>query len=223
MRQLKVLNAVFLTIGLLTLGIGSWIAAGTLRLQRNGVAAEGHVIRLDRGSKGARFPVVEFQTQSGESVTFKSRSGSSPPSFRVGESVPVLYNPNDPQHASINTSWQLWGGAFIAVILGVVFTSIPGAVVLADWRKRRRIAWLKQYGQRISVQVDRIELVRSIRVNRISPYRIYVRGQNPFTGQDQQFQSDYLFTRTEPYLGDRQLDVLVDPNNPKRYWLHTGV
>ncbi|MFB2897821.1 DUF3592 domain-containing protein [Aerosakkonemataceae cyanobacterium BLCC-F50] len=31
---------------------------------------------------------------------------SYPPSFKVGQRVPILYNPNNPQQAQISTFWQ---------------------------------------------------------------------------------------------------------------------
>lgn len=222
MRRLEIFNAIFFAAGIVGLGVSSWLATGTLHLQQNGLTANGHVIRFERDSKGYYFPVVEFQTPDGQRIMFKSRSGSSPPSFHVGESVPVLYDPDDPQQASIRTFGQLWGGALITGIFAVVLTVIPGGVIVAQMRKRRRVGWLKQFGQRVPAQFDRVEQIRSIQVNRRSPYRIYARGLNPFMSQEQVFQSEYLWSDPTPYVGDRPLEVLIDSNNPKRYWLDTG-
>ena len=219
---MKIFNALFLAAGIILLLVGAYAASRARDLQRHGVTAVGHVTRLERGSKGSSFPVVEFQTEDEQRITFKSRMGSSPPSFRVGEAVAVLYDPLDPQRASIQSFGQLWGPSILSGLLGAVFTAIPSGILISRARRRKLDAWLRQYGQRVTTQLDRVELNTSVRVNGIHPYRIFSQGQNPFTAQAEVFHSYNLWSDPSPYLRDRSIDVLIDPNNPKRYWLDTG-
>lgn len=220
-KQIKILNAVFLAAGVILLFISAYAASRARDLQRNGVTVVGHVIRLERGSKGSSFPVVEFQAGD-ERITFKSRMGSSPPSFHAGESVAVLYDPLDPQRATIQSFGQMWGPSIVSGLLGAVFTAIPSGILIGRMRRRKLDAWLRQYGQRVATQFDRVERNTSVRVNGAHPYRIFSQGQNPFTAQVEIFHSYNLWSDPSPYVHDRSIDVLIDPNNPKRYWLDTG-
>jgi len=74
-----------------------------------------------------RFPVVRYQTASGQTVTFRSRTGTQPSPYKVGQQVPVLYNPADPRDARIDTfvMTRLLPGCLIAFgafffVLGIV-------------------------------------------------------------------------------------------------------
>lgn len=54
------------------------------------------------------YPVVGFVTEAGASVEVRDRVGSNPPSFRRGDAVSVLYDPNDPQSAWIDRGAWNW-------------------------------------------------------------------------------------------------------------------
>ncbi len=58
---------------------------------------------IDNTGAWLRFPVVRYQTANGQTVTFRSRTGTQPSPYHVGQQVPVLYNPADPRDARINT------------------------------------------------------------------------------------------------------------------------
>ena len=49
------------------------------------------------------YPRVQFSGPNGEEINFTSSVGSSPASYDVGESVEVLYLPQAPQQAKINS------------------------------------------------------------------------------------------------------------------------
>ena len=222
LQRAKWIIYVFLAVGILLLMIGAITALHTQNLLRDGVTTAGKVIRLDRGaSQRSYFPVVQFQAGD-EQITFKSRMGSNPAPFRVGEIVTVVYDPLDPQHASIKSFGQMWGLSVILGALGVVFAAIPSVTLIVGARRRKLNAWLRQFGQRVTTKFDRVEQNTKIRVNGAYPYRIFSQGQNPFTGQVESFCSKNLWMDPSPYLRDRSIDVLIDPNNPKRYWLDTG-
>jgi hypothetical protein len=80
---------------------------------------EGKVIRLERSKDHDEYgytyaPVFTFTTAGGRQYTVTSDSGSSPPSFREGESVRVRYEPDHPMNARINTTFQTWGTAIVS-------------------------------------------------------------------------------------------------------------
>jgi hypothetical protein len=117
----------------------------------------------------------------------------------------------------------MWTGPLIAGSMGLAFSGVPAGIVFAVGRRRRKIEWLRQNGQRVSTRFGAVEINTRIRVNRRSPFRIISEGQNPFTNELQSFRSDNLWSDPAPFLGNREvLDVLIDPNQPKRYWMDTS-
>lgn len=52
-------------------------------------------------------PIVEFEV-GGQTFSFQSSISSSPPAYFVGEKVDVLYRPNNPRSAQINSFTDRW-------------------------------------------------------------------------------------------------------------------
>ena len=65
-------------------------------------------------------PVVRFVTEQGQVFVHTSRAGSSPRGYRVGEIVPMVYDPRDPSRAAIPHLFQLWcSEVILRIILGI--------------------------------------------------------------------------------------------------------
>jgi len=82
------------------------------QLQTGGETTEGIVIRLDEQSDGdggccTYVPVVEFEA-GGRVYSIEGDTASYPPAYDVGERVPVIYDPSDPQTAQINKWTERW-------------------------------------------------------------------------------------------------------------------
>jgi hypothetical protein len=114
--------------GIAVLLLAAGLTAQTVSFLRHSVGATGVVDRLERvvrkSSRGtpqiSYAPVFSFVTSDGRTMTVTSRSSSSPPEFRAGEAVLVLYDPRHPQNARIDTFWQIWGAETITGGLGAV-------------------------------------------------------------------------------------------------------
>lgn len=74
-------------------------------------------------------PVVSFKSKSGNQYRFESSQASNPPSYSVGETVEVIYNPSNPCNASINDFFSRW---FLSLLLGF-FTVISFVVGVCLW------------------------------------------------------------------------------------------
>src|ERR1019366_2177596 len=106
----------FLIVGIVTL-------LNQVRFGRRAVAAIGEVIDLHYKSR-TYHPVVRFQymdeERGDEEVDFWSSYGSRPPSNQVGNRVPVLYDPEYPKHAQINTFGARWFLPCVCIFAGIV-------------------------------------------------------------------------------------------------------
>lgn len=100
----------------LTFAVTILIAAGLLYSSKsrmaNGPVTQGKVVSLTRqdGDQArAQAPLVEFKTPKGDTVQVQSTHFTDPPSYTVGQSVEVRYDPRNPQNAAINVFVELWG------------------------------------------------------------------------------------------------------------------
>ena len=111
-------------LGLIFFGVGGGLTLQQRIFERQGAQAQGEVISLiSRCSDDwcSYSPVVRFETQAGDTVTFTTIQSSSPPAYDVGERVTVIYPPEDPENAII----KYQGGAF-----RIVFMAVGGVVIL---------------------------------------------------------------------------------------------
>jgi len=96
---------------------------------------DGKIIRMiehkDKDEDTAYFPVFSFRDGQGKEQVIHSSSGSFPPAYEVGDTVPVLYNPNDPSNAKIDSFFSIWGIPFITGIIGLVV--LPAGLLILYW------------------------------------------------------------------------------------------
>ena len=125
--------AMFLIFGIAMLGGSALLTAKARRLERTGIRVSGKVIRLDY-MRRTYHPVVEFVTQGGQQVRFRSRSGSNPATFYPGETVTVLHEPDNPRNAVIESFGELWFAPWITGVLGIVLSGAAIGILLGQRR-----------------------------------------------------------------------------------------
>ena len=86
-------------------------------------------------------PVVRFSSGQGQTVVFTDGVGSYPEAYQVGETVEVLYDPQDPEDAMIPSWSGLWGASTVFIVVGMIPIGIAivlGAVSVGLFARRRR-------------------------------------------------------------------------------------
>ena len=131
---------IFFLFGMLFFAIGSGMTMRQRTLEKQGIEAPGVVVGLQENfdSDGSTYtPVVQFRTNSGQSIEFVSSYSSSPPAYDVGENVTVVYPPNDPADAIIKGDgkflhiiFMLLGGIVAAVGFYLVFSALRAAAII---------------------------------------------------------------------------------------------
>ena len=83
-------------------------------------------------------PVVRFETENGQTVSFEGTYSSSPPAYDIGETVTVIYSITDPEEAVIKGEGQLFrvifmivGGVIIAIGLLVFGSNVRNSFISA--------------------------------------------------------------------------------------------
>lgn len=113
------------------------------KLNTEGEVTNGTVVELEESSSSdggccVYSPVVEFQVN-GQTYSFDGGNASSPPAYEVGETVPVIYNPANPNSAQINKWGERWLFPIIiipAMLFGALITTF---FLVRAWRRNEDI------------------------------------------------------------------------------------
>jgi hypothetical protein len=221
---LSIFTSVFGLVGLVFLAVAFFSARSELAFRAGAISTPGTVVDLEptSGSKGGTLykPVFEFVDRDDHVHRVTGTVASRPPSFKRGEAVTVLYRPENPEEAHLDSFMEAWFLPLIFGGLGSTFTSIAGGVLFYAFRKRIQRASLAASGTRVQARVDGVERDRSMRPNGRTPWRIVAQWEHPVDRKVYIFRSDALWFDPEPYLGET-VDVWVDIDHPRRYVMAT--
>jgi len=121
-----VLAGIWVVMGLLFVCIGIGVNLYTAQFAKTARSAEGTVIDLERSTSDTAWcPVIEFTDHRGKAYIVQLSTCSSPPRYRVGEGVEVLYAEDNPKNAKINDGSMYWFG-YIFAGAGGVFAVLGG-------------------------------------------------------------------------------------------------
>ena len=224
MKTLRTLTWVFLV-----LGVGMLVGALALWNNTRGFVARaqttsGQVVELlevrdkDGGSSTWK-PRVTFTAPAGQQVTFDASFSSNPAPYRVGDAVEVLFTPDDPGHAKIRSFSSLWLGSIILGGLGAVFAAIGTTILLVRRAGQRKKTYLMAYGNAIETDLQGVERNTALEVNGKHPWRINSQWLDPVANKLRVFHSENLWFDPAKFVTGKQITVLLDPNNPTRYYM----
>ena len=86
-------------------------------------------------------PVVTYTTRGGEARTVIGSVNRGPAPWKVGETIDVAYDANDPNRADVAselTNWRLWFGIWCAVALLPAAIAFLPILFLIQQRRRKR-------------------------------------------------------------------------------------
>jgi hypothetical protein len=70
------------------------------------------------------FPVLRYRTQQGATKEVVSSVGSTPPRYKEGDSVVILYDPAKPEDVRIHSFLNVWIAPLVLGLLGVILTLV---------------------------------------------------------------------------------------------------
>ena len=129
----------FIVVTILGAGMlvaGLFWTSQTMNFLDRCVKTKGVVIELnwthDVDHGPSAYPVFQFvDEKTGQEITVHSGHGSYPPDYQVGQEVDLLYDPENPHDAKIESFSELWGGQLILTGLGGIFLSF-GSIKLGS-------------------------------------------------------------------------------------------
>lgn len=204
--------------------LGAALLAGAVAVQVHRIgdqagmlATRGTVVDVAGGC-----PTIEFSTSDTEHTSFRGGVCSNPPSFSLAESVAVLYEPGNPAHAQLDSFMENWFASLILGVIGTLFILLGLVFVLPPLLARRRAAELSVSGQPVFADLVAVRLNESLSINGAHPWKIDAQWLNPATNKLHLFSSDNLWFDPSPYITEKQVRVLIDPQKPKRYSMDTS-
>ena len=126
-------SVVFIIIGFVLLYFGFKIHNKVTKIRKYGIKTVGKIIRYERrrGTKTNDYiviPIVTFHTNSGEKYTIEGHVDNTSilqNLCKVGKEVEIVYNPNNPKDAIINTFGEIWFGPILFWLIGFAFVAGP--------------------------------------------------------------------------------------------------
>ncbi|MBC7775218.1 MAG: DUF3592 domain-containing protein [Phycisphaerae bacterium] len=210
--------AIFAIAGLVCGAVGVSGLLSKQHILNEGLKTTGTILDLDRSSKGSVAPVIGFQDEQGNDRVYHSNTYTSESDYQIGQALTIWYLPSDPESEVALNAFD-WADFFPFIFLfshgGV---GIGGLVWLE--RKRRLRKWLNEYGQEVKARFTKVDT----HSGKSTSYSILCEWKDPYTGLVHEFRSDHSSSNPEGLLAshDGLLRVLIDPANPKRYWVDTA-
>jgi translation initiation factor IF-1 len=211
---------IFSLLGGVFLAIGLFQVVGAAAFKSKAESAEGVVVEIERRSDSdgsSYYPIVRFTPKNGEEIEFTGGIGSSPPSFKTGQKVKVLYDPRNPESARIDAFFEMYGFGGIFAFVGFVFLAIGLGMGIAQLRDKYSDDWLLINGKQVQAKIISVAPDTSFQVNGQSPFRITAQWENPNTRKVHVFRSDHIWFDPSQYIEGDEVTVLIDPKNPKKY------
>ena len=116
---LRIVGFLVLLSALVSLGLAAFFYQRTQKFLRDATRADGKVVRIverpSRDSGTLFYPVYVFRDAGGQEREIYSSAGSFPPSHSVGDTVSLLYRPDQPNDTKTDDFFSLWG---LPAILG---------------------------------------------------------------------------------------------------------
>jgi hypothetical protein len=151
MKNLWIVGSLFFVIGIgmLFAGVSWW--RSNAAFAEHAVAGEGTVSDLlfrrsssssssssSSKSSGTYVPVIDFTAPNGSRIHITGSSGSNPPAYSRGDKVKLLFDPENPEKAVIDSFGERKAGPLILCGLGSVFALVGGFVLYSRAQERKR-------------------------------------------------------------------------------------
>lgn len=211
-KLLVILGAVFGGIGLVAAAVGFTLYVEQARFRALAQRTEGEIV----GVPGGR-PRYRFEAE-GRTHEVEGSISSSPPVYKRGDRVTVLYKPGDPDDARIDAFLEMHFGTMMGGIFAAAF-GLPGGILLgiAIVGRRRRERALR-LGTAVEAKVTGMRIVHNVRMNRRSPWVIEAEYEDRPMGVTYRFESHYVWDDpTAHYPPGATVTVFYMPDAPGTY------
>ncbi len=225
MKIISKIKYIFIAIGLPMLIGAVFDYYSTVSFLESALSAEGTITDFEEhyndGSVTYR-PVVEFVDSNNQLIEFISSTGRGRSVYSLGEKIGVVYSPSNPQQASLDSFFSLWGTTLITTILGASFFSVGIFIFLIGKFKQRKNGYLQRDGVAVNARFQGVRLNHALSVNGRNPYVIDCHWTNPETHRVHIFESDNIWFDPSSYISSEEIRVFMDKKNTRKYYVDTS-
>lgn len=140
----RLFGSIFAGVGSIFLIAGIIIGVNTYSYLSKSIITQGTVIdlekRISKDSDGYSYalyyPIIKFTANSGKVTQFEANSGSYPPAYTKGKKVEIIYNPQEPESAMINSGFDSWFLPIMCTGMGSLFVIIGGIPLVKSFLPR---------------------------------------------------------------------------------------
>ena len=225
-KSAKLIFKVLSGLGIIMLLIAGYLYFKKIEFKKNALITSGQVVELveQQSSKNKKIryvPKVSYFI-SGKKYFYLSTFSSSNKIYQVGEKVIVYYDPKNINNVTLDEK-SSYTGILLLAGLGFVYTSLGLMPLYFEKRKKEKNEWLKQNGRKIQARFDGVILKNIYQVKRDRPYIIKAQFLNTANNEVYFFDSDDIWFDPTPFLQNKEtIDVFIDSNNYKKYYLDTS-
>ena len=130
---------IFAVVGSLLAVIALFFLIRTRRFLASAKEARGKVVQMVYSSSsdggGGYAAIYQFKTLDGQTIMKQDSLSSNPPRFREGQDIDVLYDPGNPNKASINSWMSLYFLPALLGGLGLIFGGVGVALAFPQLLK----------------------------------------------------------------------------------------
>ncbi|MEJ0056252.1 MAG: DUF3592 domain-containing protein [Bacteroidota bacterium] len=170
------------------------------------------------GYDDTSYPLVNFDYQ-GKSYSFGSSYKGD--DIHEGDAVTIIFPPNEPQHAEIDSFFSMWFLPVFLSIFGVCFGGVGVYGITREIKKRnaKNELFIQQRGKKLSLPFI-LGRNMSYSVNKVHPYIIKSTWTDPISNIKYDFTSENLWQDPSPAVSEKKhMDVYIDESDPRRYYM----
>lgn len=116
----------FLVIGVIVSLFGVWALISSFILSIRGIVTTGTVVgfeeKKDSSKNGGRYvnyyPIIEYRDQGYSLTKFVYQSGNRKPKWKIGKSLRIVFDPNNPTRVNVHDFFSLWLGPILLLFMG---------------------------------------------------------------------------------------------------------
>ncbi len=217
-----IFGGIFAVFGIVAIAVGIWLFMDDMEFKENALTTEAVITDIEshRYKSGKKYKTsytvyIEYVV---DGKTYNSTLGHYNSAMRVGKSVEIMYNPENPADCRGNTSVV---ELVIISAIGSVFTLIGVLIIVSFSRKSMGRVTVKKNGQRMEGIITNVVEDTSMRVNGQCGCRAEVEVVDADTGFKYLFSSETVMNSVEEvssYIGG-SVDVYVNPIDKNRNYV----
>ena len=221
-KKLLRLEIIYGSIGVVMLFFAGYLYVREKKFEQNAYKTVGEVVDFEthNSSEGGSimYAAKVRYVDRGTNYSCVSKSSSSSPDYQIGDKVEVLYEPNNPSKATIKGFLGQYLGVAILGAMGFI-SSLFGLIPLIINKRRNALnVFLSTNGRKIQAKNEGVSVNTSLSVNGRNPFLINAQYFDTVTNTVHIFQSENIwFDPTEFIKNKEGFDIIVDPNNYKKY------